>query len=151
AEYKRRLSAKRLREIRRRRRLLEAEGKLSLQIVDGSERLEEVLEEGFRVEAAGGKGAAGAGVISRPPTAQFYNEVGRRAPPRGMLGLAFLRLDGCPLAFDYCLEEGGVHYLVKIGYNPDYARFGPGLIMRYEMLARAFRTGLRSYEFLGQD
>lgn len=151
AEYKRRLSAKRLSEIRRRRRLLEAEGKLLLQIVDGSERLEEFLEEGFWLEAAAWKGAAGSAIISRPQTHQFYSEVARWGAERGVLRLAFLRLNSCPLAFDYCLEEGGVHYLVKTGYNPAYGKFGPGLIIRYEMLARAFSIGLRTYEFLGTD
>jgi len=151
AEYKRRLSAKRLSEIRRRRRLLEAEGKLSLQIVDGSERLDEFLKEGFRVEAAAWKGAAGSAIISRPQTHQFYSEVARWGAARGMLRLAFLRLDGCPLAFDYSLEEFGVHYLIKTGYNPAYGKFGPGLILRYEMLARAFADGLGCYEFLGTD
>lgn len=151
AQYKRRLSAKRLSEIRRRRRLLEAEGKLSLQIVDGSERLDEFLKEGFWVEAAAWKGAAGSAITSRPQTHQFYSEVARWAAGRGMLRLAFLRLAGCPLAFDYSLEEFGVHYLVKTGYNPAYGKFGPGLILRYEMLARAFSDGLQCYEFLGTD
>ena len=150
-EYKQRLSAKRLSEIRRRRRLLEGAGRLSLQIVDGSERLTEFLEEGFGVEAAGWKGEAGSAIISRPQTRQFYSEVARSAAARGALRLAFLRLDGRPLAFDYSLEEGNVHYLVKTGYDPAYRSLGPGLILRYEMLARAFATGMASYEFLGTD
>jgi CelD/BcsL family acetyltransferase involved in cellulose biosynthesis len=151
AEYKQRLSAKRLSEIRRRRRLLEGAGRLSLQIVDGSERLAEFLEEGFGVEAAGWKGEGGSAIISRPQTRQFYSEVAHWGAARGVLRLAFLRLDGRPLAFDYCLEEGNVHYLVKTGYDPAYRALGPGLILRYEMLARAFDTGLASYEFLGTD
>jgi len=151
AEYKQRLSAKRLSEIRRRRRLLEGAGQLSLQIVDGSERLAEFLEEGLGVEAAGWKGEAGSAIISRPQTRQFYSEVAYWGAARGVLRLAFLRLDGRPLAFDYCLEEGNIHYLVKTGYDPAYRALGPGLILRYEMLARAFDAGLASYEFLGTD
>jgi CelD/BcsL family acetyltransferase involved in cellulose biosynthesis len=29
--------------------------------------------------------------------------------------------------------------------------YGPGMLLRYEMLARAFRLGVRTYEFLGSD
>jgi CelD/BcsL family acetyltransferase involved in cellulose biosynthesis len=73
------------------------------------------------------------------------------ASQRGYLRLAFLRLDEHPLAFDYCVESDGVHYLLKTGYDPSYRAFAPGMLMRHEMLARAFSIGLSRYEFLGGD
>jgi CelD/BcsL family acetyltransferase involved in cellulose biosynthesis len=138
-------------EIRRRRRRLEEQGKLSLEVSDGGERLDELLDEGFRLEAAAWKGEAGTAITSAPATLRYYREGAEWARRRGILRLAFLRLDGRPLAFDYCLEEGGVHYLLKIGYDPAFRRFGPGMILREEMLSRAFAAGLSRYEFLGVD
>jgi CelD/BcsL family acetyltransferase involved in cellulose biosynthesis len=39
--------------------------------------------------------------------------------------------------------------VLKGGFDPEYRRFGPGVVLTYESLARAFASGLSSYEFLG--
>jgi CelD/BcsL family acetyltransferase involved in cellulose biosynthesis len=136
-------------ELRRRRRRLEEEGRLTLEVSDGAEGLEELLEEGFRVEGAGWKGDYGTSIDSRPETRRFYTDVARWAAGRGWLRLAFLRLDGRALAFDYSLEYDGTHYLLKTGYDPAYRRFAPGMIIRHRMLERAFSDGMKTYDFLG--
>ena len=136
-------------EIRRRRRRLEEQGRLTLEVCDGKEGFDELLEEGFRVEGLGWKDAYGTSINSRPAARRFYTEVARWACERGWLRLAFLRLDGRVLAFDYCLEYNKAHYLLKTGYDPAYGKFGPGMIIRYLMLARAFSEGLTTYDFLG--
>jgi CelD/BcsL family acetyltransferase involved in cellulose biosynthesis len=138
-------------EVRRRRRRLEEQGELCVEVLDGSERLRQLLDEGFRLEAAAWKGEAGTAILSDAGTFQYYRDAADWASRRGILRLAFLRLDGRPLAFDYCLEEAGVHYLVKIGYDPAFRKYGPGVILRHEMLSRAFSSGLSRYEFLGID
>lgn len=136
-------------ELRRRRRRLEEGGRLTLEVSDGEDRLEELLEEGFRVEGAGWKGDYGTSIDSRPVTRRFYTEVARWAADRGWLRLAFLRLDAKALAFDYCLEYDNTHYLLKTGYNPAYRKFAPGMIIRHLMLGRAFSEGIATYDFLG--
>lgn len=151
AEYSKQLGSKFLSEIRRRRRLLEAQGQLVLQVEDGRERLDELLTDGFQVEASGWKGTAGSAIIARRDTHQFYREVARWGAEQGLLRLAFLRLNGRALAFDYCLEDRGFHYLLKTGYDPAFRKLGPGMLLRHEMLARAFANGFISYEFLGPN
>jgi len=136
-------------ELRRRRRRLEEEGRLELEVSDGKERLEELLDEGFRVEGSGWKGDYGTSIDSRPATRRFYAEVARWAAARGWLRLALLRLDGRALAFDYGFECGGTYYLLKTGYDPAYRRSAPGMIIRHMMLARAFSEGISTYDFLG--
>jgi CelD/BcsL family acetyltransferase involved in cellulose biosynthesis len=138
-------------ELRRRRRRLDEAGLFSFEVVDGGEELSAFLDEGFAVEAAGWKGEQGKAMRSRPETLRFYREVARWAADRGWLKLAFLRLDGQPFAFDFGIEADGVHYLLKTGFDPAYGKFAPGMILRYEMLARAFSVGLSRYEFLGAD
>jgi CelD/BcsL family acetyltransferase involved in cellulose biosynthesis len=138
-------------ELRRRRRLLENEGRLTLEVCDGTQRLDELLEEGFRVEGSGWKGAYGTSIDLQPGLHPFYTEVARWAAERGWLRLAHLRLDGRPLAFDYCLEYDKAHYLLKTGYDPAYARFSPGMIIRYLMVYRAFSEGIAIYDFCGPD
>jgi CelD/BcsL family acetyltransferase involved in cellulose biosynthesis len=147
--YQSKLRRKFRSELRRRRRRLEEEGYASLEVSDGTERLDELLDEGFRVEGSGWKGAYGTSIGSRPATRRFYTEVARWAAERGWLRLAFLRLDGRALAFDYCLEHEKTHYLLKTGYDSSYGRFAPGMIIRQMMLARAFSDDITTYDFLG--
>jgi CelD/BcsL family acetyltransferase involved in cellulose biosynthesis len=138
-------------EVRRRHRRLEEQGDLAVEVLDGTERLDELLDEGFGLEALAWKAAAGTAIVSDAASLTFYREGARWAARRGILRLAFLRLDGRPLAFDLCLEEARVHYLLKIGYDPAFRKYGPGVILRHAMIARAFSAGLSRYEFLGTD
>jgi CelD/BcsL family acetyltransferase involved in cellulose biosynthesis len=147
--YERGLRRKFRSELRRRQRRLEEEGRLTLDVFDGTESLDELLEEGFRVEGSGWKGAYGTSINSSPALRRFYTKVGYWAADRGWLKLAYLRLNGQTLAFDYCLEYNKTHYLLKTGFDPAYGKFAPGMIMRHLMLARAFSEGLSAYDFLG--
>jgi CelD/BcsL family acetyltransferase involved in cellulose biosynthesis len=150
--YEAGLSGKLLRELRRRRRRLESRGELAFEVTGGKEgRLDELLAEGFRIEAAGWKGERGLAIDSQPTTRDFYRKVARWAAARGWLRLAFLRLDGKPFAFDFALEENGIHYLLKTGYDPGLRAEAPGQLLRLLMIRRAFDEGLESYEFLGTD
>jgi CelD/BcsL family acetyltransferase involved in cellulose biosynthesis len=149
--YEATLDAKVLREIRRRRRRLETEGPVELQVADGSARLEELLDEGVRLEGAAWKASSGTAIGSDDATLSFYRSVARWAAEAGMLRLAFLRVAGRPVAFDFCLERDGSHYLLKTGFDPAARRLGPGAMIRREMIARAFNEALSSYEFLGKD
>jgi CelD/BcsL family acetyltransferase involved in cellulose biosynthesis len=149
AAYEGQLAANVRRDLRRRRRLLEQEGKVSFTVDDGMEQLEERLQEGFRVEGSGWKGESGTAIVSRPETRQFYSDVARWAAERGWLRLAFLRLDGRPLAFQYGLEDDGVYYFLKGGYDPAYARLSPGRLLVRAMLERSFSDGLTRFDFGG--
>jgi CelD/BcsL family acetyltransferase involved in cellulose biosynthesis len=149
--YEPTIAGKVRREVRRRRRRLQAEGTLVTAVEEGTERLDELLQEGFRVEAAAWKGKNGTAIASRAETEGFYREVAHWAAARGWLRLAFLRLDGRPLAFDFAIEYAGHHYLLKTGYDPAYRSLAPAMVLRHEMIQRAFRVGLRSYEFGGSD
>ncbi len=143
------LPRKQRKEIGRLRRRLEAEGELTVHFEDGSERLDELLREGFAIEGSGWKAERGSAIASQPETHAFYTEVARWAAARGWLRLAFLRLDGRALAFDLCIEAGGSAYVLKGGFDAEYRRFGPGVVLTYESLSRAFGEDLSTYEFLG--
>jgi CelD/BcsL family acetyltransferase involved in cellulose biosynthesis len=151
AEYERGLSRNVRGDATRRIRRLEEVGTLSLDVRDGTERLDELLTEGFRIEASGWKGSRGTAISSKTDTDRFYREVARWAADRGWLRLAFLRLDDIPIAFHYSLEEAGIHYFLKGGHDSHYERFSPGKVLTYQMLSRAFSIGLARYEFLGTD
>src|SRR5207244_6675172 len=60
---------------KRRIRRLQETGSMSVEVLDGSERLDNVLAEGFRTEAAGWKGEHGTAIASRRDTESFYREI----------------------------------------------------------------------------
>src|SRR3954452_18296763 len=145
------LSRKHRKELGRLRRKLEAAGELSFEFADGSERLDDLLEEGFAIEGSGWKSESGTAINSSYAERRFYTQVARWAASSGWLRLAFLRLDGRAIAFDYCLDSGGSFYALKGGFDTEFRRLGPGVVLTHESIARTFADpGLRSYELLGR-
>jgi CelD/BcsL family acetyltransferase involved in cellulose biosynthesis len=140
------------RELRRRRRRLEEEGHFEFVVEDGRSGVDGLLDEGFAVEQSGWKGGRGTAIGSQPATRRFYRDVARWAAGCGWLRLGFLRLDGRAIAFDFAIEHDRVHYLLKTGYDPAFRRYAPGMLIRQEMLRRAFASPpVERYEFLGHD
>jgi len=140
-----------VKETLRRRRRLEGEGTVEFSVEDGRERLDELLAEGLPVEASGWKRESGTAIDSQPDTLAFYTEIARWAAERGILRLAFLRLDGRAIAFELALEDNGVYAILKGGFDVELRKFGPGGLITHDELQRAFELGLRRYEFLGTD
>jgi CelD/BcsL family acetyltransferase involved in cellulose biosynthesis len=138
-------------EIKRRKRRLEEVGVLQLVVHEGREDLETILTESLFVEASGKKGRQGTAIIQDATINRFYKDMSHWASAAGILRLATLMLDERIIAFDLALEDERSHYLVKTGYDQSFARFGPGMLLRYEMLARSFELGHSTYEFLGSD
>jgi CelD/BcsL family acetyltransferase involved in cellulose biosynthesis len=150
-EHERSLSRNLRHDVERRLRRLCETGVVSVQVADGRDGLDELLDEAFAVERRGWKGTAGTAIASRPPTRRFYSEVASWAASRGWLRLAFLRLDSRAIAFQLDLELPPVYYSLKIGYDPGYERFSPGKLLAYAMVSRAVSMGLARYELLGTD
>ena len=138
-------------DVRRSLRRLGEAGNVSFEVVDGRDRTEPLLTEGFRVESSGWKGARGTAILSRPETEEFYREVGAWAAEKGWLRLAFLRLDGRTVAFEFAIEEGGVYYALKSGFDPAYRAFSPGKLLIHLTLKHAFSLGLASYDMAGVE
>ena len=149
--YERTLRPQFRKDIRRRARRLAEAGAVSFDVEDGRTGLESLLAEGFRVEASGWKGRAGTAIVSDETTHRFYGEISRWAAERGSLRLAFLRVDGRAIAFELMLEENGVLYDVKTGYDEAYARYSPGHLLVREILRWAAERGVHRYEFLGEE
>jgi CelD/BcsL family acetyltransferase involved in cellulose biosynthesis len=113
--------------------------------------LERELSEGFEVEASGWKGRAGTAITSSPQTEAFYREVARSFADRDELRLSRIRLDGRDAAFDLCVLHGERLYLLKTGFDEDFRRLAPGLVMRLSIIEHCFEQGLRSHELLGGE
>lgn len=140
-----------LKDIERCRRGLERQGTLSFSVEDGSTGLDARLDEGLQVEARGWQGSKGTAMASRPNIRHFYTDVAKWAAGRGWLRLLFLRVDDRAVAFEYCMEMNGALYVLKIGYDSEYRKWGPGKILIHEAIAWCYARGLQTFELLGTD
>lgn len=137
--------------LRRRRRNLEKQGTVTFEVLDGRERLDDLLDEGFAIEGSGWKERQGTSVASHPQKHRLFREAAAWAAERDLLRLAFLRLNGRAVAFDFNFEERGIHYMIKTGFDVAFHECSPGLLLRGEMVRRSFDEGHERYEFLGTD
>jgi CelD/BcsL family acetyltransferase involved in cellulose biosynthesis len=135
--------------LRRSRKRAEELGEVSLDVHDGRERLDELLDVGFRLEASGWKGENGTAIVSDPATEHFYRETARWAAEQGLLALAFIRIDGKAVAFSFGLETADGQYLLKLGQDAELDQVGLGTLVMAEMVSRAFELGLSVAEFMG--
>jgi CelD/BcsL family acetyltransferase involved in cellulose biosynthesis len=149
AGYQTALSGETYRNIRRRRRRLSERGELVGRIEDRWERFDDALGAGFGIEGSGWKRDAGTAITSDPATHAFYTQIARWAAERGWLRMAWLYLDGAPVAWDLMFEHGDVMYALKGGYDTTYRSFGPGHLLTAEIVAHCFAHGLRRLDFLG--
>lgn len=143
------VSTRKWRELRRRRRRLEEVGAVEFEVSDGSHDLDRQLSEGFVVEGSGWKNSRGTAIGSDRQAERFYREVTCWASHEGMARVAFLRVDGRPIAFDLSFVHGGTEWLLKTGFDPAWSRFSPGSLLRAEALRRACDEKVLVYEFAG--
>ncbi|MCW3050047.1 MAG: cellulose biosynthesis [Solirubrobacterales bacterium] len=149
--YEKHLSKNLRKELSRQERRLQSMGRLSFQICEGTDRLDELLDEGFRIEASGWKGARGTAIASRPETRRFYTEIAHWAAARGCLRLAFHRLDGRAFSFHFNVAGDDTYYHLKTGYDPAYRRFSPGHLTMRAVIREVVTNGFARFDLLGAD
>jgi len=149
--YERGLSRNTRSTLKRAMRRLQDAGEVSFEHVEGGRDLDTLLEEGFRIEALGWKGARGSAIRSRPQTERFYRDVAAWAAANRWLVTSFLRLNGRPIAFELAIKAGGVCYALKSGFDPTFAACSPGKLLIHSSIRRAHELGLDRYEMAGVE
>ncbi len=136
-------------QVGRRRRMLEREGAVTFRVGGSLATLERDLEIFLTLESSGWKERSGTAITSKPSTNRLYRDFARGAAAQGWLRLYFLELDGEAIAADYGCAFAGTGVFMKTGFNEDYGRLSPGLVLRAEVLRSSIEEGLAGYDFLG--
>jgi CelD/BcsL family acetyltransferase involved in cellulose biosynthesis len=145
-----RLTARRRGDLQRARRLAEQIGRTSFAVRSPTPfELAPLLEEAFRVEAAGWRGRQGTAIRCDPVRGPFYRRYASLACQEGILRICFLRIGGRVAAMQLGVECAGRFWLLKIGYDEAFARCSPGTLLLVETVRWAAERGLLSYELLG--
>ena len=144
------LSKRRASDMRRARRRAEALGTVSFEVLAPSPaELEPLLQEAVEVEAAGWKSRRGSALKEDARRLDFYSRYARGAAERDELRLCFMRIDGRAVAMQLAVEWRDRLWLLKIGYDEDFGRCSPGMLLMLESTRWAANRGLHSVELLG--
>lgn len=145
------LSGRKRRDLARRLRKLAGQGRVSVEWLDGSERLSELLAEGIPLEGSGWKDDAGTSISASSQSVRFYSAIAHWAAETGILRMGFIRLDRRPVAFQLTFWDERASWMLKGGFDPAYAQFSPGVLMLQELVARTHAVGLSRAELLGDE
>ena len=147
--YNAKTSSKKRNLHRRRRRQLGELGQLEVQVARDPETLASALEEAFRLHTLRWNG--------RPDGSDFGSTQGQRFH-RAALGeiaeldiprIVLLTLDGTAIAFHYYFAYEGRMIVHRLGFDPEFARYSPGLVNTLDTIETAADEGLTQVEFLG--
>ncbi|MBS0255343.1 MAG: GNAT family N-acetyltransferase [Proteobacteria bacterium] len=108
-----------------------------------------LFDEAKAVELASWKKDAGTAIAVDPAKEAFFRAFLRDAAARGLLRVAFMRIDRRAVAMQLAIEWNGRFWLFKIGYDEAFRKASPGTLLMLHTLGYAARAGLSAYELLG--
>lgn len=152
-KYFRSISGQRRYDYQRKQKRTEQVGQVAVRIErpDSRDDLPHMLEEVFRIEGAGWKGRSGTALLSNERVRKFITRYSELACDRGALRVCFLEVQGMPIATILGVEQWQRFWVLKIGYDEQWARCSPGIQITMETIRYAFENGLEAYEFLGSE
>jgi CelD/BcsL family acetyltransferase involved in cellulose biosynthesis len=136
-------------DMRKRMAALGEQGPTELEVVQSDGNLEQDFEDALRLESSAWKGARGTAIASRPDSTAFYRDVIRTAAKNGWLRLFFLTVAGRRIAVRIALLYHNKLYMLKSGYDPEYAPFSPSHLLCDKILRQAWDLRLAEADFLG--
>jgi hypothetical protein len=128
------VSARRRREFRRLRRLLDEAAGVATEVRERSDA--GGVEAFLRLEASGWKGRKGTALASRNGHAGFFREMCGEFERMGRLRVLSLEAEGRPVAMKCTVSAGDGLFYLKAAYDETFARFSPGLQLEREAVER---------------
>jgi CelD/BcsL family acetyltransferase involved in cellulose biosynthesis len=108
-----------------------------------------LLNEALQVELTSWRGSTGSALVLDSVREMFFRRYAIAASERGILRLAFMRIDGKAVGMQIAIECGERFWLLKIGHDEQYGKCSPGTLLMLQSVKYAAARHLRSYEFLG--
>ena len=138
--YRMRWSRRHRQQMARHTRRLARRGPLRLRTLSRLEprQVRRWMQRGFAIEDRSWKGEAGTSVLRTAGMFDFFARQAEQLAGCGQLELAFLECGRRPVAFAYGQDAKGVYHSIKVGYDPRYATYSPGQLLRYCMFRRFF-------------
>jgi CelD/BcsL family acetyltransferase involved in cellulose biosynthesis len=149
-EPERHLSSRRRSDLRRARRRAEQQGDVRGEIISPTPRqVDSLLDTAFTVEARSWKGATGTALSNDPVRGGHLRRFAFWASGAGILRLCLLHIGDATAAMQIAVEHNSALWLLKIGFDPEFAICSPGNLLLAESIRYAVNRKLISLEFLG--
>lgn len=133
-------------DLRRKRARLSRLGHADANILVGREVTPEAIETFLRLEDMGWKGDQKSSLLSRPAHAGFFREMAQGFAADGRAVFCELRLNGRVISSSSNFVSGRVGFAFKIGWDPEFAAVGPGLLNELELM-RWFGAGALDIDY----
>jgi len=146
--FLKRLTGKQRHEIRRKLRRLNAAGQVKYRIIEDVDAVRteiDVFMELFR------SNRPDKAAFMTPPMAAYFRSLAASMAAQHMLKLAFLELDGQPVAAVLCFDNGSTVYLYNSGYDMHFSSLSVGLLSKVLSIKDSIQRGRRKYDFLKGD
>jgi CelD/BcsL family acetyltransferase involved in cellulose biosynthesis len=151
AVYAAHTTSKRRNSDRRRARQLAAAGKIDVTIARSGADLLASLERACVINRRRWQGRSDGSDFSTPRGERFQQEAAATLAELGVPRIVTLALDGQTIAFHYSFLLGDRLFVHRLGFDPVFARFGPGWHVMLEALRFAADDGATLVEYLGGD
>jgi CelD/BcsL family acetyltransferase involved in cellulose biosynthesis len=137
--------------LKRKTRKIREAASVGIRFIADPEEVAVALRDIEIVERGSWKASAGTAITSRKWEERFYSVLADRFSHAGQLLVTLLTLDGKPVAHDLTIMGGGRAYCLKTSFDGAYAELSPGMVLRAELMHRLFESGIREYDFLGNN
>lgn len=107
-----------------------------------------LLELAFEVERRSWKGKTGT-ALAVDRSGEFYRRYARHATREGKLRISFLRIGHEVAAMQLGIVHRERYWVLKVGYDQQFHRASPGILLMVEAIKQARADGLVAYELLG--
>ena len=111
--------------------------------------LEPALEEAFRLHALRWEGRPDGSGFGTPVGMEFHRAALKRLAAIDVARIVTLRLDGRAIAFHYWFALEGCMYVHRLAFDPELARWSPGLVNTLDAIESAADEGMTRVEYLG--
>jgi len=128
------LSAHRLKKLRGQQRKLAEQGKLEWRLLVADEVSPATIEHFLALEDNGWRHERGTSLRSSPGHAAFFREMIEAFRRDRRVFFTELLVDGKVLASTSNLISGRAGFAFKIGWDPDYSKFSPGILNEVELV-----------------
>lgn len=147
--YRTRLSSNQRALHRRRARQLAKLGKVETTVARTREELGPALEDAFAIHALRWLGRPDRSDFGTATGKRFHREATSALSEMDVPRIVTLKLDGRPIAFVYYFAFEGRMFCHRLGFDPEFQRFSPGVVNRLDTLENAFAEGATRVEFFG--
>jgi CelD/BcsL family acetyltransferase involved in cellulose biosynthesis len=124
-------------------------GEPSLEVLADADAIRAGRAEAQHLEESGWKATEGTAITSDPSVQRFYTLLAERADECQWLRLLFLSVGGRRIATAFAAVYANRLFLIKTGYDPEFAKCSPFKLLTYFALQHAFEQGYDEFDFLG--